>query len=654
MSFIDKRAIFLTACLAGAAALCACGSDSKTSDGGGSAADADSKSDTTGGDATGGNTSGGDATGGNTSGGNTSGGNTSGGNTSGGSATGGDACKGIDLQTSSKNCGECGNACGENSVCRDGTCVCDEDFEDCDNDGICENWGECICRPGETRPCYFGAEETLFEGSRCKAGVFECKKTSFGTYQWGNECVGMVLPSYDYVCDPDQPDLDLDCDGRPDAKQDSDGDGYAICNEAGDAISDCCDNANMCNTAHPELIHPGAIDCKGNNIDDNCDGIADDSEFACGQEVVVEADCKLKERSCSDLASWTYGLQDNVSAGGALALARALDACMDVVTAESGLPGLIEFTVSAASDYNIGLDARQINIKDGMYDAGQTKRISPREGGTFAILSSGIAGDARTELAAQGKEDKRFSLGGSIPEPYRTAHGNRLQTHPNCPSGGADIYDAVRLHLKIRAPETAKGFSFDFRFFSREYPYFVCSSYNDFFLSLLTDESGNPLPGVNADGNISFDKTGNPVSVNNAFFTTCANAPCNGNYKKPVGNQCPAMLTCAAENPEAAEADQIMSCGGNMCKDGSEELAAYYPEYYSGKADDPQTKFGGGTAWLTTQAPVVPGEIFNLDFYIWDTGDRVYDSTVILDNFQWKCSETTVGTDFADGGTVVN
>ena len=85
------------------------------------------------------------------------------------------------------------------------------------------------------------------------------------------------------------------------------------------------------------------------------------------------------------------------------------------------------------------------------------------------------------------------------------------------------INDSVHLHIKMRAPKNAQGFSFDFRFFSREYPYYVCSRFNDFFLTLLTDESGKPIAGVNPDGNISFDKAGNPVSVNNAFFTTCAN-----------------------------------------------------------------------------------------------------------------------------------
>ena len=641
MSFIDKRAIFLTACLAGAAALCACGSDSKTSDGGGSAADADSKSDTTGGDATGGNTSGGDATGGNTSGGNTSGGNTSGGNTSGGSATGGDACKGIDLQTSSKNCGECGNACGENSVCRDGTCVCDEDFEDCDNDGICENWGECICRPGETRPCYFGAEDTLFEGSRCKAGVFECTKTSFGTYQWGSECVGMVLPSYDYVCDPNQPDLDLDCDGRADATQDDDGDGYAICNEAGDAISDCCDNAYMCNTDRPELIHPGAIDCKGNNIDDNCDGIVDDSDFVCGQEVVVEADCKMKERSCGNLANWTYESSQSFAAKGLKEIASALDMCMNEISATDNAEdgGIIEVSVTR-SGLSERPDVKQVNVLEAMKDIAGNALISPREGGSFVLLSTGLATDVYRMNKATG--DQSFSYGHVIPEPYRTAHSGKLQSHETCDSSNI-ISDSVRLHIKMRAPKTAKGFSFDFRFFSREYPYYVCTGFNDFFLTLLTDESGKPLPGVNADGNISFDKNGNPVSVNNAFFTTCANPQCHSSFSQSAQG-CPRIMSC----------DKTTNTCGTECTDGSDELAAYYPDYFSSATDSTQTKRGGGTAWLTTQAPVEPGEIFNLDFYIWDTGDMVYDSTVILDNFQWKCSETTVGTDFADGGTVVN
>lgn len=466
-----------------------------------------------------------------------------------------------------------------------------------------------------------------------------------GTYY--DSCKGQVTPSYDYICDPTQPDLDVDCNGLPDATQDEDGDGYAICNELGDAPADCCDNTRMCNTSRPDLINPGRIDCFGNQIDDNCSGKVDDNpDILCGTEEAAVADCKIKERSCSALDRWQYNATRNVSASGALSLAKAMDVCLDVVTKESHMPGLIEFSIGPASDYNIGIDPKQFNIKDGMYDINGTNLIPPREGNTFVILSSGIAGDVKTELNALGKDDAKLSLGGSIPEPYRSAHKNQLQTHPLCASGGADIYDTVRLHLKIRAPKTAQGFSFDFRFFSREYPYYVCSAYNDFFLALLTDDDGKALPGVAEDGNISFDKDGNPVSVNNAFFTTCAAAPCTEKFAKPMEDHCPAMLSCDATTN---------TCGGNMCKDGADALAAYYPDPYTGAGGaDPADKRGGATAWLTTKAPVQPGEVFNLDFYIWDTGDLKFDSSVILDNFQWICSETTVGTDFATGGGVVN
>ena len=282
-------------------------------------------------------------------------------------------------------------------------------------------------------------------------------------------------------------------------------------------------------------------------------------------------------------------------------------------------------------------DSRQINVVDGMYDVSGNRRIAPREGNAFVILSTGLAVDAKN---MNEYKDMTFSQWGgehSIPEPYRTAHKGGLQTHPSCKTRNT-IYDSVHLHLKIRAPKNARGFSFDFRFLSREYPMYVCTDYNDLFVTLLTDESGKPLEGVAADGNISFDKSGNPVSVNNAFFTTCVNPSCNA-------TSCAAIMSCDPEKK---------TCGTG-CVDGADELAAYYEYYYKSGFYPPHLKSrGGGTAWLTTQAPVIPGEIFNLDFYIWDTGDAAYDSSVILDNFQWKCTETEVSTDFATGGGTVN
>jgi hypothetical protein len=44
---------------------------------------------------------------------------------------------------------------------------------------------------------------------------------------------------------------------------------------------------------------------------------------------------------------------------------------------------------------------------------------------------------------------------------------------------------------------------------------------------------------------------------------------------------------------------------------------------------------GGATGWLTTKAAIKPGEQFTLELMIWDAGDGILDSSVLLDHFQW-------------------
>ena len=43
----------------------------------------------------------------------------------------------------------------------------------------------------------------------------------------------------------------------------------------------------------------------------------------------------------------------------------------------------------------------------------------------------------------------------------------------------------------------------------------------------------------------------------------------------------------------------------------------------------------GATRWLETQAPATPGSIITMRFAIWDAGNYEFDSTVLIDNFQW-------------------
>src|SRR5690606_22532604 len=72
-------------------------------------------------------------------------------------------------------------------------------------------------------------------------------------------------------------------------------------------------------------------------------------------------------------------------------------------------------------------------------------------------------------------------------------------------------YDGVAVELEILVPVNARSFQFDHRFYTYEWPGYICSPFNDFFMALL-----DPIPVGQTDGNIVLDAQGNPVSVNNA------------------------------------------------------------------------------------------------------------------------------------------
>jgi hypothetical protein len=189
------------------------------------------------------------------------------------------------------------------------------------------------------------------------------------------------------------------------------------------------------------------------------------------------------------------------------------------------------------------------------------------------------------------------------------------QNTASCPPS-MDINDDVALQLKLRAPTNATGYSFDFKFYSFEYPYWVCNSYNDQFIALVS-----PAPMGAINGNIAFDSDKNPVSVNLGFFNVC-NPSDMSNFAgdcKLAGGTCP-----TAPSP--------------YCPSGDGELLGTGFDIW-----EPNTtsKMAGATSWLTTQAPVTGGEEFTISFIIFDTGDQAYDSSVLIDNFQWIATPGT-------------
>lgn len=334
------------------------------------------------------------------------------------------------------------------------------------------------------------------------------------------------------------------CDSLP--NEDSDMDGFT--GQQGDC-NDCDANVN-----------PGAIEVIG-TADDGTGGAG-----GAGEYVPADEDCDGTADNPPEPCDASLALPGTDPFDGA----RAIELCKTAATDQDW------GVVSAAWVRANGVPAT-VNAHMGILnDFGPN--VLPRAGGRVLAISSGTARDA----VDPGYINHTTTINGpGTPPP------GFPQDVPSC-AGSTNINDDVALELSVRAPTNATGYSFDFKFYSNEYPEWVCTSFNDQFIALV-----NPAPMGSVNGNISFDGASppNPISVNvGTFFNVCSG-----------------------------------------CALGTAELQG--------------TGFGdgeGGTNWLQTLAPIGGGETFSIRFAIWDTGDSAYDSTTIIDNFQWVANGGTV------------
>jgi hypothetical protein len=389
---------------------------------------------------------------------------------------------------------------------------------------------------------------------------------------------------------------------------------------------DCCEEMGG-NCENPKLVNPGAFEYLGNGVDDDCDATTLDG--------VAPPDCS------PPALTLPTGSDD---------LIRAMDLCQ--TTTESPTKklrkwGVIETSLLLADGSAL---VKPKELQAGVL-ADYGTNVTPRKGGTMASISSGTARDAKDfgyvhpqngTLAGQsGNYNAGTKVG--VPAPWLAAHGGIVPSPGNCPSCTgtecANAFDSVKLRARIRVPTNARSFSYNFKFYTAEYPEFVCQQYNDFFLTLLQStwkpntavvtctaltqaadcESGTcnasntcaiaaPLP---VDKNIAFDGQHNAVSVNNGFFEVCyptANAP------------------------------------AGACPSGTQDLVGTG----MGGWTNPSTmvenlKDGGGTEWLINEAPVVPGETMEIEFVTWDAGDHNVDSLVLLDKFRFSVTPSSAG-----------
>ncbi len=318
--------------------------------------------------------------------------------------------------------------------------------------------------------------------------------------------------------------------------------------------------------------NPDNFDVPGNNCDDDGDGIVDNPIGACDT-----------------------GLPANPTAA---QLAKAIGLCPN----KGDTWGVVSAKFTQGYQNTQAPNPQQAGA---LPKFGST--VTPRQGSSIGIISSGLASPMD---CGSGNFNGSINCAGTA---AGAAPPNYPKTVSGCPIAN-NVNNVMNVVLKIQVPANAKGFSFDFNFYSGEWPDFVCTNFNDSFVAWLESSAWQ---GKGGDLNISFDSNNNPINVNNGFFQVCS----------PPGTQCPNMKTAATCTLGES---QLLGTGFDMKQDYC--------------LTGTNTTGGGATGWLTTTAPVAQGEQITLQFMVWNTGDDEYDSTVLLDNWQWQASATSVST----------
>ena len=350
----------------------------------------------------------------------------------------------------------------------------------------------------------------------------------------------------------------------------------------GDGWTAC--NGDCCETtiqcSNPAGVNPGAFEFVGNGVDDDCDAASSDTVAA---------------PLCSSATAFT-GVTP-------LQLAQAMDICQQTTAnppAAQRKWGLINasFRLANGSVPSAAQLGTMQNSQSAVLQNYGTGGIVPQRGATMAGISSGWMRDQNDPGYVNPNGGTNFGVSSQPPAAYLAANGGNLPSSAgcsgNCPAGsGAN--DPINLRLELRVPTNAQSFSYQFRFFSSEYWTYSCTTFNDFFLALL----GSNAAGIPADKNISFAAMGNPLSVNNGFYDLCVPKGC---YTCPAGT------------------GQLAGTGMQL------------------------SNTGGGTVWLQTTAPIVPGETMTLELMVFDVSDNILDSLVLLDAFTWSINPSSVGT----------
>ena len=463
--------------------------------------------------------------------------------------------------------------------------------EDLDGDGFCPSTGDnkgCEGNPLRNP----GMDEDGGDGSGNKNGIDDNCNGVIDDGLPDSDTDGDGFSVADHDCNDKDPNINpgaIEVEGKAcstpkDCANGKCFHGYCRCVKADDCSSlDACIDDKQCKNgekcdgskcrstwkclpAVKGMLSPDLKVCR-DDTDNDCDGKRDEMPPACDELTQLKQTDPYDYAKAIELCDTDHVCGMDQPCPGALLCVNKK--CRRVITAT----------------FNSGSHKRSRAIAEKLAQS-KTQIGTPRKNKTFVILSTGLA----------------------VYDPYK----HDLFTNPSCPQSGTNFgnrgvdpdksvsdkvaNDISELKLEILVPTNARSFSFDFLFVTAEYPEFLDTKFNDTFWVQLNSKKFK--------GNISFDKNGTPIRLNNAFFDIC-----NADPGKPKTAQ-------FCTQPAAV----LEGTGYNKECLGPFDSRA----------------IGGSSGWLSTTAPVEPGEKITLTFSIFDKGDSVLDSTVLIDNFRWK------------------
>ncbi len=483
--------------------------------------------------------------------------------------------------------------------------LCDDIDNDCDG-LIDENWQELwsTCIAGQ------GACQSI--------GMIMCKPDKSGT--WCDAVPGAVGSE---KCDG----VDNDCDGAVDEEgaagcvfyyEDKDADGFGL---AGVKVCRCpmpeypgySLNAGDCDDKNAAVSPAGTEIC--DNLDNDCDGMPDapcdlDNDGWCAKGMTVlgkPLTCTNGGGDCDDNLPQVYpgaqelpydgidndcdGQVDEKAPCTGVCTGQTVDAYLCAIDICKG-PEVLAASFASPTGDNVSTAWNAVT-QFGTPGNG----LKPYTGTSYGLLASGPATGSYHSTDLPG--------GWGVKDPYA--------------KDGYTTYDNVEFRLTLKAPVGVIGFSLDYIYMSVEYYEWVCSPFNDKFYVFLK------APQTTANQKVVVNSTAcaNPNSYYD-FIDAQGQKKCYIAINTAFSEACP--------NAKTSIAGTGFSCYPSVCGPGQCSCGGGSSSY------------GSSSGWLVTKWPIQAGETFELTFHIHDTSDGIYDSEVVIDNFQWLTKPFTPGT----------